>query len=91
MFYEWKVCNTSEIQKYKFPELDKTIYLDNYYDQAYRIWETENAVTLYQPSLRVFYLPKTGGDLEILFGENDYLRMVLQSDGTYDIYHGQNA
>lgn len=89
-FYEWKVCNSSEIDDVKFPYIEKSISLENYYDQDYRIWKTENAITLYQPSKRSFVLFYEYVDTGyIQFGENDFLRMVRLEDGTIDIYHGQ--
>lgn len=91
MFYEWKVCNSSEIASHEFPELKKNIVLENYYNQEYRIWETENAITLYQPGRNIAVLQKQYAGEFIKLGSNDYYRLVLLQDGTYDVYHGQEV
>lgn len=91
MYYEWKVCNTKEICDHEFPELAKTVTLTNYYDQQYRLWETVNAVTIYQPGQYKFVLFKDQAGQTIQYGENNFLRLELQADGTYDVYHGQNG
>lgn len=91
MYYEWKVVNSSEIALVKFPYMTKTIMLENYYNQEYRIWETANSISLYQTGKQNFILFKDQVGQTILFGTNDYLRLELEDNGTYTVYHGQVA
>lgn len=90
-YYEWKVCNSSEIKNHEFPTLDKEIVLNNYYDQQYTMWETENAITLHQPGGRVYVLFKENAGKVIKYGLNNYLRLEKLKDGTFDVYHGQEG
>lgn len=90
-YYEWKVCNTSEIKNHKFPYLEKTVVLENYFDQMYRVWETDHAISLYQPGTYNFVLFKDRLNETIKIGENNYFRLETLEDGTIDVYHGQEA
>lgn len=90
-YYEWKVCNTSELRNHKFPYLEKTVILENYFDQQYRIWETEHAITLYQPGTYSFVLFKKRVNELMQIHGNNYFRLELLPDGTIDIYHGQES
>lgn len=89
MYFEWKVCNSSEISSTKFPEMSKTIILDNFFNQEYRIWETSESISLYQSGKRTIVLFKEQHDIQFLFGTNDFYRLELLDDATYDVYHGQ--
>lgn len=89
MYYEWLVCNSSEITFHKFPELSKTLILEDFYNQEYRIWETPNTISLYQPGKRTIVLFKSNAGLRFLFGTNDYYKLELLTNNTYNVYHGQ--
>lgn len=89
MYYEWKVCNSSQIANHQFPEMTINIELSNYFNQQYRVWETENAFTLYQPGRKIIVLFKNWIDGGYVKRDNDYYKLVRLSDGTVDIYHGQ--
>ena len=91
MYYEWKVCNSKEIEAVEFPYMEKTIQLTNFYNQEYRIYMTERSITLYQAGKRNFVLFKENAGQMFKFGDNDYFRLELLDDGSYDVYHGQDA
>lgn len=92
MFYEWKVINSAEIDNYKFPYIEKELQISNFYDQRYRIWKTSHAISLYHNDRRVFVLfMDIANKGYYKFGENDFFKLVLLDDGTYDIYHGQEG
>lgn len=90
MIYEWKVCNSAEITAVRFPYMEKTIVMENFYDQSYRIYETEKAISLYQPGKRNIVLFKADAGTLLQFG-NDYYHLELLEDGTYDVYHAQQG
>lgn len=91
MYYEWKVCNSSEIANHAFPYLMKSVVLENFYNQEYRLWMTEQAISLYQTGKRCIVLFKSMAGSTFKFGSNDYFRLELLDDGTYDVFHGQEA
>jgi len=90
MIYEWKVCNSSEITNTKFPYMEKTIVLEDFYDQQYRIYETERSITLYQPGQRNIVLFKADAGTLMIFGD-DYFHLELLEDGTYDVFHAKQG
>lgn len=91
MYYEWKVCNSKEIADTKFPYMEKTIQLENFYNQQYRIYMTEHAITVYQAGKRNFVLFKQNAGTTFKFGSNDYFRLERLDDGTFDVFHGQEG
>jgi hypothetical protein len=91
MYYEWKVCNSKEIEAVEFPYMEKTIQLTNFYNQEYRIYMTERSITLYQAGKRNFVLFKENAGRMFKFGDNDFFRLERLYDGSYDVYHGQEA
>lgn len=89
MWYTWTVCNTKELDNHKFPYLDKQVILDDYTNQSYRLWKTDKAVSLYQNGrwVAVLFLEDAGSALSI--GDNNFYILEKQSDGSYDVIHGQ--
>lgn len=89
MYYEWKVCNSREIQEHKFPYLNKTLILNGYFNQEYRIWMTVNGISLYQTGMFVVFIPFDQPGEYVKYGDNNYYKIELAEDGTFDVYHGQ--
>lgn len=90
MLYEWKVCNSSEIAATKFPYMEKTIVMEGFFDQQYRIHETANAITLYQPGKNSIVLFKEDAGTLFIYG-NEYYHLKKLDDGTYDVFQAQQA
>lgn len=91
MWTVWTVCNTKELDEHKFPYLEKEIILESYTNQAYRIWKTNNGVSLYQTGRWVAFLPFEDANESMKIGDNDFYMLELQEDGSYDVIHGQGS
>lgn len=89
-FQEWLVINTKELDETPFPEVAKSMTLENFFNQEYRIWQTDKSISLYQPGRFVMRLWKELGGITVGYGENEFLRLEPLADGSYNVYHGQN-
>lgn len=89
MYYEWKVCNSKEIADHKFPYLEKTLILQGFFNQQYRLWMTVNGISLYQPGAFVVQIPFESAGKYISYDKTFFYKIEKLDDGTYDLYQGQ--